>query len=145
MRRVYIGRIISSILAIIGLAVLLYPSAAAWTNQYHQSKLVGLVHEQVKHVEPAAHEQIEQARQYNEALTSGARLAPNTNIPLGDIRQTESALGLPDYFDILNIQNSGIMGRILVPAADVDIPIYHGTDESTLLKGAGHLKAHPSP
>ncbi|USR79488.1 class C sortase [Arcanobacterium pinnipediorum] len=145
MRRVYLGRIISSILAIIGFAVLLYPTAASWTNQYYQSKLIGLVHEQVKHVEPAAHEQIAQARRYNDALTSGARLAPNTNIPLGDIKQTESSLGLADYFDILNIQNSGIMGRILVPSADVDIPIYHGTDESTLLKGAGHLQGTSFP
>ncbi|WP_253281967.1 class C sortase [Arcanobacterium phocae] len=145
MCRVYIGRIVSSILALVGFAVLLYPVAAAWTNQYHQSQLVGLIHDQIKHIEPAAHEQIQQAHLYNQALTSGARLAPNTNIPLGDVKQTETALGLPDYNDILNVQNSGIMGRILIPAADVDIPIYHGTSEDTLLRGAGHLQGTSFP
>lgn len=34
---------------------------------------------------------------------------------------------------------SGVMGSISIPKIDVDIPIYHGTSESVLELGAGHL------
>ncbi|OKL46696.1 hypothetical protein BM477_07005 [Boudabousia marimammalium] len=136
---------ISAILAVVGFAVLLYPTAASWTHQYHQASIIDTFHEEVKHAEPSGVEQFRQARRYNDALTSGARLAPNANIPLSDVKETESALGLWDYEDILNLYNTGIMGRVLVPKADVDVPIYHGTSENTLLKGAGHLQGTSLP
>ena len=31
------------------------------------------------------------------------------------------------------------MGRVVIPDINVDMPIYHGTSEETLLKGVGHL------
>lgn len=37
------------------------------------------------------------------------------------------------------------MGRILIPKAEVDLPIYHGTSEQTLLRGAGHLQGTSLP
>lgn len=32
-----------------------------------------------------------------------------------------------------------VMARVRVPAAQIDLPIHHGTDEQTLARGAGHL------
>ena len=32
-----------------------------------------------------------------------------------------------------------MMGRVVIPTIDVDMPIYHGTTEETLMKGVGHL------
>ena len=37
------------------------------------------------------------------------------------------------------------MARLKVPAADIDLPIYHGTDDETLLRGLGHLEGTSLP
>lgn len=43
-----------------------------------------------------------------------------------------------DYTETLNF-GDGLIGSIVIPSIDVDLPIYHGTDESVLSKGAAHL------
>lgn len=43
-----------------------------------------------------------------------------------------------DYAEILNVD--GVMGTLEIPKIKVNLPIYHGTSESVLSKGAGHLK-----
>ena len=49
------------------------------------------------------------------------------------------------YDQQLKAGEAGIMGRIRIPSIDVDLPIYHGTSEETLLKGAGHLEGTSLP
>lgn len=110
---------------------MLYPTAAAWVYQYSQAGIIQTLGKQVKVVDPSAKDQIQAAREYNKAIRSGARLAPNTNVPLSDVHDTESALGLWQYDDILNISKTGMMGRIVIPKAEVDLPIFHGTTESS--------------
>lgn len=43
------------------------------------------------------------------------------------------------YQNCLNLGN-GMMGYIEIPKIDVSLPIYHGTTESILQKGVGHLE-----
>lgn len=43
-----------------------------------------------------------------------------------------------EYDNILNF-GDGLMGSIVIPSIDVDLPIYHGDNESVLSKGAAHL------
>ena len=49
-----------------------------------------------------------------------------------------------NYYDILNI-NDGIMGSIEIPKIDVNIAIYHGTEDEVLSAGAGHIKDTSMP
>lgn len=44
-----------------------------------------------------------------------------------------------DYESILNISD-GIMGSIEIPKININIAIYHGTDDEVLSVGAGHLE-----
>ena len=37
------------------------------------------------------------------------------------------------------------MGRLEIPCISVDLPIYHGVEESVLRNGVGHLKETPFP
>lgn len=39
----------------------------------------------------------------------------------------------------------GVMGSVTIPKIGVDLPIYHGTSESTLELGAGHLYGSSLP
>ena len=48
------------------------------------------------------------------------------------------------YYDIFDF-GDGVMGSIEIPSIDVELPIYHGTTEETLLKGAGHYEYSSLP
>ena len=49
------------------------------------------------------------------------------------------------YAEILAVNESGIMGQLEIPELDIRLPIYHGTDGSTLEKGVGHLLGSSFP
>ncbi len=65
----------------------------------------------------------------------------STSIPIaGDPWTSDADHGDPDYQAYLRqLDVVPVMARIRVPAAQIDLPIYHGTDEQTLARGAGHL------
>ena len=50
-----------------------------------------------------------------------------------------------EYDEILAVNESGIMGQLEIPELDICLPIYHGTDGSTLEKGVGHLLGSSFP
>lgn len=52
---------------------------------------------------------------------------------------------LPPYADLLNLANNGIMGYIMIPAINIDLPIYHGTTGTAMEKGAGHMEGTSLP
>ncbi len=49
------------------------------------------------------------------------------------------------YFSMLSLSGSGIMGYVHIPKIGVELPIYHGTGESVLKKGAGHMAESSLP
>lgn len=49
------------------------------------------------------------------------------------------------YDELLNVRGDGIMGYVEIPQISVDLPIYHGTDESSLNRGVGHLLGSSLP
>ena len=73
------------------------------------------------------------ARDYN------ATLAENKNRFL----QTDEEAAL--YQTLLNPTGNGIMGYIEIDEIGVKLPIYHGTDESVLQVGAGHVEGTSLP
>ena len=49
------------------------------------------------------------------------------------------------YDELLNVQGDGLMGYVEIPVISVKLPIYHGTDETTLDRGIGHLLGSSLP
>ncbi|KWZ72231.1 sortase family protein [Winkia neuii] len=139
-KRLFLPTLIS-VLALVGVCLLLYPSTAAWFSQYNQSKLVGEYAHKLESVRPDRQAQLDAATAYNKALVSGAELKSGARIASG----TGAARGTWSYNDILRADDSGTMGRVRIRKIDVDMPIYHGTSEATLLKGAGHLEGTSLP
>jgi sortase A len=133
----------AALVAWIGLGVLLYPSAASWSSQVQQARIItSYTNEVDAGVDPPATEQLKAAHAYNEALSSGAVLEANHRLPTGSGTTTNSDL---DYNGILQADATGVMARIRIPSIDVDLPVYHGTSDETLLKGAGHLEGTSLP
>ncbi|CBT74508.1 MULTISPECIES: class C sortase [Glutamicibacter] len=134
--------IASSLLALVGLSVLLYPSAASWMSSYNQSLLIEDMGRSLENASPGVDEQLSLAQRYNEALSTGVNLDANANVPTGSGTSSDASLR---YEDMLNTGSSDVMARVRIPAIDVDLPIYHGTSDETLLRGVGHLEGSSLP
>ena len=62
---------------------------------------------------------------------------------LSDPFASSKATANSDYYKILDLD--GIIGHIIIPSIDVNLPIYHGTSEEVLKKGAGHMAGTSFP
>jgi len=77
---------------------------------------------------------LEEARAYNRILASSTRLKNAPAFANGDPITKDS------YDRILNINGDGMIGYIIIPKINIKDRIYHGTDESVLQVGIGHLR-----
>jgi sortase A len=80
---------------------------------------------------------LDEADQFNDELPAGPLRDPYSLNEKGE--QVVIGAGSEAYKKMLDIGPGGMMGRVSVPSIHADLPIFHGTDESTLAKGAGHL------
>ncbi|MGM1018768.1 MAG: class C sortase [Actinomycetota bacterium] len=134
--------VLIAVLALGGLGAGLYPMTAAWITSYNQSKVLVSYESAIADVDPSAEEQLRDAREYNDALSAGVVLGENANIPVGDGTLSDDSL---DYASILRANAEGLMARVKVPRIDVDLPVYHGTSDAVLDRGAGHLEGSHLP
>lgn len=137
---------IAALVIVVGGLVFLYPHIASWFSQKEQSRVTEIAQERM-HQPPNNDpdyraEVIAKARQYNDALAGGAVFEANANIVIGDGTSTDDTFV---YDELLDTTGTGFMGRIQYDALDIDLPIYHGTDNETLLKGVGHLEGTSLP
>ena len=134
--------LIPATLALAGMIVFSYPTIASWISQYNQSRVVADYSAAVDRTSPDAATQLANAHAYNDALSVGAVLQANTNVPTGAGEAGEQSLS---YDQILDVNGAGLMARLKIPAIDLDLPVYHGTADQTLLEGLGHLEGTSLP
>lgn len=129
--------IVVILIFLLGLGITLYPSFSNWLAVQNQMKDIQTMENKVEEMSQEECERIRQeANVYNQALRGENIQDPF--IP-------GSGIVLPDnYNDIMDL-GEGVMAEIIIPSIDVDLPIYHGTEEETLRKGAGHLKQTAFP
>ena len=126
---------VAAFLAALGLT--LYPMVAAKYNASHQSAIHAEYEKLVEQKDNVEKERIwELARQYNKARRPGVMEAYSQDMLLW---------ASEDYTDQLNIAGNGIMGYVVIPNIQVNLPIFHGTADSTLAKGVGHLLGSSLP
>lgn len=130
------------IIALAGLGAGLYPMTSQWVSSYNQTRVITDYTTNLGSLDPSVERQLALAEKYNEALTSGALLEANSNVPQSDGQLAGDA---PDYWELLRGSETGVMGRVKIDAIGVDLPIYHGTGEDALLRGAGHLQGSHLP
>lgn len=126
------------IIFLMGAGIFLYPAISNY--------LASLEHEQVIHSyvdKVSAYSEEELKNLWEEAKIYNDNLAGD---PLHDPFVPGSGYVLPDnYEDVLNPTNDGVMASIEIPKIDVMLPIYHGTSEDILKKGAGHIESTSLP
>ena len=129
--------------AIIALAVLLLIAAAGLTvyplvSNYVNDKYQSLV--RIEYVE-----EIEKTNAMDLVDAKAAAQAYNDNLsPLRYHREAVQAAS-ENYENLLKLNGSGIMGYVEIPKLEINLPIYHGTGETALEKGVGHLLGSSLP
>ena len=128
--------------ALAGVALLMYPTVAAWFSQYAQSQIIDGYSDQVRDLgADTLADRLDAAREYNTRLVDGgAEIAANERLPLATSPDQTS-----DYAEQLRSDEAGLMARLKIPAIAVDLPIYHGTSEQVLYEGVGHLEGTALP
>ena len=124
---------------LIALGITLYPMISTWYNERHQAEVHIHYQEKVEQVDNTKLiEAKEQAVAYNQTILPGAQDE--------DSFSKEALLSASEnYGELLNLAGDGIMGYVEIPTIGVTLPIYHGTNNSTLERGVGHLLGSSLP
>lgn len=127
-------KILISVLTIVGMLLLLYPVVAVFVGNIHIGDISRQQAQEMKKLETQpekAQQLLEQAKEYNASIRGIPILDPY----LYQMTKT----GSEEYQEYLATLPGDIMARLVVPAAKIDLPVRHGTDDDAIARGAGHL------
>lgn len=123
----------------IAIALTMYPFISNWLFDHKTDSVADAVEQAVQEIDDSEQQAaLEAARKYNQTLASG-------HVVLTDPFVVEQNDDFDEYESLLNLAGDGVMGTVEIPSIDVNLPIYHGTSEAVLEKGAGHLKGTSLP
>ncbi len=130
----HLVEIMLSLILLAGLCLILYPSLSDWWNSFHQTRAIASYTEDVENTSEEERQLLlEEARVYNDMLTK-----TGNSFILSKEEETK-------YMSLLNVSGTGIMGYLNIPSIDVNLPIYHGTDETVLQIAIGHIAGSSLP
>lgn len=125
------------VLFLAALVLTLYPLISDYVNTKYQSEVHTAYEEAIAQVDNS---EIEEARgkaeQYNLALSSGL---------VDAFSQAAIQNASEEYDTLLNVNQDGVMGYVRIPKIDVELPILHGTEATTLEQGVGHVLGSSLP
>lgn len=129
-RRPRLITILIILLFLIGLGVLLYPTASDLYYRWQAKQEIEAYNEAAGQIAEASGEDYSELWEAAEAYNR--QLAQQGNAML-NVSEEEEA----EVFNLLNPLGTGMMGSIEIPAIQVNIPIFQGTGEKALQSGAG--------
>lgn len=133
-RKTTVSTIILILVFLVGLSLLLYPTVSDYWNSLHQSRAIASYAGQVANLDDEDYEALwAQAEAYNETLRDKAD------------RFNMSEEELEEYQTYLSVAGTNVIGYVEIDKIDCYLPIYHGTDESILQVGVGHLEGSSLP
>ena len=131
-------RIPTRFLYIVGVLLCAFPLLSSIYTGVEQNNMLSTYKSEVTATDTQTiEEQVELAHEYNEALFQ------ISNSSVGDM--STDILSDESYNSILDITGKGIIGTIEIPKIDVNLPIYHGTDDDVLSNRIGHIQTSSFP
>ena len=129
-----IGLIFVVILFVLGIGIMSYPMISAMINNHALAQGSEVYYNTVKNMDNKRYKELlAQAKNYNESLTD--------NVLITDPFDEEAYRKIgANYEKTLDVDGKGMIGYVEIPKISVNLPIYHGTSEEVLQKGAGHLQ-----
>ena len=130
----HLSTIILVLILLTGLSLVLYPTISEYWNMYHQSRIISDYTDDVTEIDPE-----ECAGMWKEAQEYNQELAREGNCWKMTEKQKK------EYYSVLNVGGTGVMGYIEIPKIHCSLPVYHGADESVLQIAVGHLEGSSLP
>ena len=116
-----------------GFLICIFPVISNIVERQRQADSVATYRQTMeKEDEKEIEEKWRQANEYNEMLFQAKG---------GIVEETEEK----KYEELLNIHGTDIMGSLEIPKIQVELPIYHGTEDEVLSNGIGHLEGTSLP
>lgn len=116
-----------------GFLICIFPVISNMVERQRQADAVATYRQTMeKEDEKEIEEKWRQANEYNEMLFQAKG---------GIVEETEEK----KYEELLNIHGTDIMGSLEIPKIQVELPIYHGTEDEVLSNGIGHLEGTSIP
>ena len=132
-------KILLGLMFLTGFGIMIYPTVSNQWNTYQQNKLITNYQETVTDMEAVDFSaEWSLARKFNDTIEQGALYTDAFGIAETDIEETE-------YWKVLNVADDGVMGYISIPKINVELGIYHGTEEDVLQTGIGHINGTKLP
>jgi sortase A len=118
---------------LIGICILLYPAFSDFWNSKTQSRAINDYESVLDNLNEQDYAEIfDTAHAYNKALY-------DTDYPLTEYKK------VPGYEQALNVTENGMIGYLKIDRISLELPIYHGTSDTVLSKGVGHLEGSSLP
>lgn len=115
-----------------GLGLLLYPFISNLINRHNATQVIDRYDDEIQDMNEEEIDVIkEAAKKYNEQLSNAVSV------------DEESGNDAVSYVDISG--ENKVIGYIVIPKIDVNLPIYSGTSDSVLKKGVGHMSQTSYP
>lgn len=134
--------IVLQIAAMFGIGALLYSSAADWFSTLnHNAEISGYVEATAQLPDAARDEALDLAREYNSHMPAGMLRDPYSS----PANEAETDAGYLAYEALLRVSDNGVIGQLSYPRLAINLPVYHGTGEDALTRGAGHLYGSSLP
>lgn len=119
---------------LIGLGIVLYPSVSDYINARHQTRAIAGYREAVEDLTEEDYARLRQeADDFNRELEEAGSI-----LTLTDAQEEE-------YYSLLDPAGTGMMGYLEIESIDVYLPVYHGTEDTVLQVGAGHVEGSSLP
>ena len=135
MKKRTLSTIIVTLVIIVGLGLLLYPTVSDYVNSLAYRRAIVDFQRSVETLDPETYEDLlASAREYNRRLAAR-----------GGALLTLDEEQLSEYESLLDFTGTGIMGYVEIEKINVCLPIHHGTDEDVLQAGIGHLEGSSLP
>ena len=124
----------------IAIALMMYPFISNYLFEHKTDSTVEAIQQAAQEIDDSEQQAaIEDARKYNQTLANG-------HVTLTDpFIEDKSNKDSGSYDSLLNLSDDGVMGTVEIPSIGVSLPIYHGTSDAVLKKGAGHLQGTSLP
>ena len=128
--------VIAAVILIAAFGVALYPTVSQGINQLMSESAITQYNDTVDTLSA-----VEKARQFAAAEEYNHGLSER----VADSFSAEAFVSDESYLRILNVTENGQIGTIDIPSIDCRLPIFHGSGEDMLTKGAVHLAGTAFP
>lgn len=130
---------VGNIFFCVGILLCLYPFISGIVHRQEQKSVISTYESHIMQNTKEMDGVFEKAKEYNRILNDTKGIVVESSL------QEMNGLSDEEYNNQLNMTGSGVMGSLEIPKIDVNLPIYHGTEDSVLSKGVGHLQGSNLP